>query len=272
MGKDWDDYASALKHAENEATFFSFWTLYREHLPLARHVGKLTFFEAMRDLGFSDREAIWPLYLELVDGAQIPDVIRDHPLYAQRPDLASLFGYMSGFRDYQHKDIKIAWKYAVREPYRSYAIRFGIYESDLARYLEHVTTFCARLERVPPGLNPLLAACADVRVELALRVWDVMKGLRLTRDAATPEQRVGLLAMADDTMRDLDACKGRMLALRGRIHDAELTSRNEDLHDAIGALAATVDGVHQTWWDHIGASGHVTPAVIAEERTRELPR
>ena len=41
-GKDWGTFYEALKHAENEATFFSFFTLFAEHLPLAQHVGRLT--------------------------------------------------------------------------------------------------------------------------------------------------------------------------------------------------------------------------------------
>ena len=269
VGKDWEDYASALKHAENEATFFSFWTLYREHLPLARHVGKLTFFEAMRDLGYLDRETIWPIYLELVDRATIPEAIAKHP--AMRPDIALLFEYMRGFRDYQMTDIRTAWKYAVKEPYRTYAIRFGIYEHDLARYLDGVATFCARLAKVPPGLNPLLAACADVKVEIALRVWDLMKGLKLARDpAGTPEARVRLLALADATMRDLEACRGELAALRGTIHDAEITSRNEDAYTRIAALAARVAGVRHAWWDALAS---VLPeSTLAVERERELPR
>ncbi len=52
-------FHKALKHSENEATFFSFWTLYHEHLPLARHVGKLTFYEALRDLGVTTRAEAW---------------------------------------------------------------------------------------------------------------------------------------------------------------------------------------------------------------------
>ncbi len=271
VGPDWEAYASALKHAENEATFFSFWTLYNEHLPLARHVGKLTFFEAMRDLGYLERDAIWPLYVELVDEARIPAVLAQHP--AMRPDIASLFEYMRGFRDYQLTDIRTAWKYAVKEPYRTYAIRFGIYESDLARYLDNVATFCARLAKVPPGLNPLLAACADVKVDLALRVWDIMKGLKLARDpAGTGEARVKLLALADATMRDLEAGKADLQALRRAIHDAELTSRNEDAHAQIAALAARVETIRRGWWDALAATGLLAAAALDAERARELPR
>src|SRR5262249_42537978 len=159
-------------------------TLYAEHLLLARHVGKLTFFEAMRDLGYTDRAAVWPIYLDVVHEAVIPEVIKENPVYRARQDIAGLFDYMAGFRDYHHKDIAIAGKFAVQSPYRGYTIDFGIYESDLDRYLDYVHAFPERLAAYPPGLNPLLAACADVKVDLALRVWDVMKALRLVRESA----------------------------------------------------------------------------------------
>jgi hypothetical protein len=272
-GPAWDAFSSALKHAENEATFFSFFTLYDEHLPLARHVGKLTFFEAMRDLGFHDRASIWPLYVELVDEARIPAAIANHPLYATRADISGLMEYMRGFRDYQLGDIRTAWKYAVKEPYRSYAIRFGIYESDLAKYLAHVGGFCAKLALVEPGLNPVLAACADVKVELALRVWDVMKGLKLAREAAgTPAARAALLARAEETMVALEAARGELAGVRGAIHDAELTARNEDRCDQIAALAARVAAIRTAWWDAIAATGFVPATAIDAERDRVLPR
>ena len=227
----------------------------------------------MRDLGYVDRESVWPIYLALVDDAAIPEVITRHPRYATRPDISSLFEYMCGFRDYQLGDIRTAWKYAVKEPYRAYAIRFGIYEADLATYLASVSSFCARLASVPPGLNPLLAACADVRVELALRVWDVMKGLRLARGpAGTPEARTRLLAMADATMGDLEACKAALAALRGEIRDAELTSRNEAITESIAALAARVVGIRDAWWDALAATGWLPATVADEERARELPQ
>ena len=271
-GAAWDEFSRALKHAENEATFFSFWTLYQEHLPLARHVGKLTFFEAMRDLGYHDRASVWPLYLELVDDARIPTAITAHPLYAQRPDIAGLFEYMRGFRDYQLGDIRTAWKYASRDPYRIYATRFGIYDDNADRYIRGVSLFSARLARVPPGLNPLLAACADVRVELALRVWDVMKGLRLARDRATPDTRVQLLAMAETAMRGLARIRSRMTWLRESIRDAELTARNEDAYEQIAALVVNVGEARRTWWQAIGGTGLVPEATIDEQLARELPR
>jgi len=222
----------------------------------------------MRDLGYTTREAVWPHYLALVDDAVIPAALAGAP-----PAAAALFEYMRGFRDYQLGDIRTAWKFAVKEPYRAYAIRFGIYEADLATYLATVSTFCARLATVPPGLNPLLAACADVRVELALRVWDVMKGLRLARGpAGTPDARTRLLDLADATMRDLEACKAALADLRGEIRDAELTSRNEAIVDRIAALAARVSGVHDAWWDALVARGALTAAVADDERARELPR
>lgn len=271
-GPAWEAFARALKHAEDEATFFSFFTLYAEHLPLARHVGQLTFFEAMRDLGFHDRATVWPLYVELVDEARIPPAIAQHPRYAQRADIAALMEYMRGFRDYQLGDIRTAWKYAVRDPYRAYAIRLGIYETDLARYLAHVSTFCARLAKVELGLDPVLAACADVRVELALRVWDVMKGLKLARDAAPVEGRQQLLAGAEEVMRALEECKADLAGVRARVRDAELSARNEAIVDEIAVLAARVERIRAGWWDALAATGYVPAATIAEERVRALPR
>lgn len=270
-GPDWEAYSTALKHAENAATFFSFWTLYAEHLPLARHVGKLTFFEAMRDLGYHDHERVWPIYLDLVDRAVVPEAVAAKA--SARPDIAELLEYMRGFRDYHFKDIAIAWKFAVQSPYRGYTIRFGIYESDLGRYLAGVHAFPARLAAYPVGLNPLLAACADVKVDLALRVWDVMKALRLVREpAGSAERRAGFLALADETMAELEACKARLAVIRADVRDAEITPRNEETLGRVGALAGDVDGVRQRLWDRVAASGLLPPAVIAEERGRDLPR
>lgn len=278
-GKDWDVFSKALKHAENEATFFSFWTLYDEHLPLARHVGKLTFFEAMRDLGVTDRAEAWSLYLDVVHEAVLPDVIRNHPVYRERKDVSGLFDYMLGFRDYHYKDIAIAWKFAVKEPYRGYTTRFGIYEHDLARYLANVHSFSHRLASYPPGLNPLHAACADVRVDLSLRVWDVIKALKLLRaasiTAAVPaqvEERRGFLSLAEQLMSALEAKRAVLTELRGAIGNAEITPDNEETFAKIAALGAHVEQIRQDLWDRVGRTGLLQEAVIAEERTRELPR
>ena len=276
-GKEWNVFAKALKHAENEATFFSFWTLYHEHLPLARHVGKLTFYEALRDLGVVDREAAWKIYLDVVHEAVLPEVVRTHPVYAARKDIQGLFAYMLGFRDYHYKDIAIAWKFAVKEPYRGYTTRFGVYEHDLNRYLDNVHAFSARLATYPPGINPLLAACADVRVDLSLRVWDVVKALKLLRAASVTKglpaaDRRAFLTLAADVMGELETKKGELGIVRAAVKDAEITPNNEETHATVLALGAKVEAIRQTLWDRVGKTGLLAEAVIVEERTRELPR
>lgn len=189
--------------------------------------------------------------------------------------MSGLFDYMLGFRDYHYKDIAIAWKFAVREPYRGYTTRFGVYEHDLASYLANVHAFSARLAAQPPGLNPLLAACADVRVELSLRVWDVIKALKLLRAAAKPTEvgaRRSFLRLAADVMGDLEAHRAELGALRLAVTDAEITPDNEDIHAKVVALRASVEKVRHDLWDRVGAANLLTDAVIADERTRELPR
>jgi hypothetical protein len=278
-GEDWRSFYKALKHAENEATFFSFFTLFAEHLPLAAHVGRLTFYEAMRDMGFGDRASAWPLYLEVVHEARLPDAVTKHPVFGARKDVRDLFEYMLGFRDYQAKDIATAWRFAVKEPYRGYTTRFGIYESELGRYLDGVHGFAARLASYPPGYNPLLAACADVRVDLSLRVWDVVKALKLLRAASVAAkkpvadaERRGFLVLAEDEMKVLFARKAELALLRARVTDAEITPDNEDTHRAVAALSAKVEAARQSFWDRVEGLHLLEPKVIAEERTRELPR
>ena len=274
-GKTWEVFHEALKHAENEATFFSFWTLYNEHLPLARHVGKLTFYEALRDLGITARDGAWAVYLDVVHEAVLPEAIRKHPVYAERKDVRDLFDYMLGFRDYHTKDIAIAWRWAVKEPYRGFTTRFGVYESDLERYLASVHSFSERLAAYPPGLNPLLASCADVRVDLSLRVWDVVKALKLLRAASITRgkgDRRSFLRLADDTMRELEAKRAELASLRAAVTDAEMTADNEDTQERVAALASGVEQLRQGLWDRVGLTGLLEEAVIGEERTRELPR
>ncbi|HSO31980.1 MAG TPA: hypothetical protein VLT33_05675 [Labilithrix sp.] len=278
-GKDWEVFHKALKHAENEATFFSFWTLYHEHLPLARHVGKLTFYEALRDLGITARDEAWEVYLAVVHEAALPERITSHPVYRERKDVAGLFDYMLGFRDYHTKDIATAWRFAVKEPYRGYTTRFGVYEHDLEHYLAHVHSFSARLAAYPPGLNPLLASCADVRVDLSLRVWDVVKALKLLRaaslTAAKPTQvadRRSFLELAEDVMRDLEGKRAELAILRAVVTDAEMTPNNEDTHARVVDLATRVEHTRHELWDRVGRAGLLEEAVIAAERTRELPR
>ena len=278
-GPAWQVFHEALKHAENEATFFSFWTLYHEHLPLARHVGKLTFYEALRDLGVTTRAEAWAIYLDVVHEALLPKRIARHPVYRERKDIAGLFDYMLGFRDYHTRDIAIAWRFAVKEPYRGYTTRFGVYEHDLDRYLANVHSFSARLASYPPGINPLLASCADVRVDLSLRVWDVVKALKLLRaasiEAARPTQvadRQSFLALAEDVMRDLEGKRAELAILRAVVGDAEITPDNEDTHARVLDLTARVEQTRQGLWDRVQSTGLLGDAIIAAERTRELPR
>src|SRR5262249_50191381 len=108
-------------------------------------------------------------------------------------------------------------------------------------------SFAARLAAYPPGYNPLLAACADVRVDLSLRVWDVIKALKLLRAASVAAKRPdgerrAFLAMAEDQMKVLVADKADLGAVRARVLDAEITPDNEDTHGRVAALSAKVEG------------------------------
>jgi len=233
----------------------------------------------LRDLGITERDAAWKVYLDVVHEAVLPEVIRTHPVYRERKDVSGLFDYMLGFRDYHFKDIAIAWKFAVKEPYRGYTTRFGVYEHHLDRYLANVHSFSERLAAYPPGLNPLLAACADVRVDLSLRVWDVIKALKLLRAAsiaaARPtqlEERRSFLQLAEDVMRDLEARRSELTVLRAAVTDAEITPRNEESHAKVADLGVRVEQLRQGLWDRVGKVGLLADAVIAEERARALPR
>ena len=272
-GPEWEVYSRALKAAENEATFFSFWTLYAEHEPLKLHVGKLTYWEALRDLGITERAPAREIYDAVVDRAELPAHVSSHPVYQARPELQSLFKYMLGFRPYHFKDIEVAWRFAQKEPYRGYTARFGIYESDLAKYLEHVRTFQERLAQTPPGFNPLLAAWAETRLDLHLRVWDVIKALKLLRKPArSNHERRGFLNLGEQLIAELQGLRKRLQPLRERITDAEITARNEQTFTAIHALGAEIEAVRQRLWDQVAATGLLEPSVVAAERTRELPR
>ena len=66
--------------------------------------------------------------------------------------------------------------------------------------------------------------------------------------------------------------KAELAALRARITDAEITPDNEESHAAIAALSAKVEVARQSFWDRVANLGLLEPAVVAEERTRELPR
>ena len=288
-GPGWERYSSALKAAENEATFFSFWTLYDEHLPLARHVGKLTFWEALRDLGVTDRNTARAIYDDVVHRAVLPSLVKSHPVYQAREDVRGLFAYMLGFREYHYKDIAVAWRYGAKDPYRGYLARFGVYESDLDRYLAHVASFWDRLHRLPRGLNPLLCALAEVRLDLQLRVWDVTKALRLLRAATLPEgrtreagvamspeagrkRRETLLGSVEPFLHELASVQAELRLLRAQVRDAELTPRNQELWTQALALGEQVESLRTRLWDQAEATGLLSKEQLGEERARELPR
>jgi len=127
-GPPWEAYAERVKHAEDEATFFSFWTLYNEHLPLARHVGKLTFFEAMRDLAITIAPRSGRCISRSSTTRRIPDEnLESCGVCGARRHFANLMEYMRGFRDYSSAISAPRGSMQSRRPYRSYAIRFGIY-------------------------------------------------------------------------------------------------------------------------------------------------
>jgi len=267
-GALFEDYAAALKAAEDEATFFSFWQLYEEQPSLARHVGKLTYWEALRALGVTSREDARAIFDDVTTRAVIPERVSGHPAYDER--LRSLFEYMRGFRDYHLKDIREAWAHASRDMYRGFFLRFGIYESDAARYVASVQGFMERLEREPPGLDPLRALAADVRVAIALRVFDLTKSLRLQRKVLSPEQRRLSLHLAHVHLEAIEHANDRLSDLKSKLHDAELSTANEARFAELNALAAEVEEVRRHIWDDAAT---VLPAdVVAAERARELPR
>jgi hypothetical protein len=268
-----EPYARALKGAEDEATFFSFWTLFHEQPSLARHVPQLTYWAALVDMGVTDRASARALFDALTARAELPEAAAASAVYQAREDIRSLFEYMRGFRDYHLKDIRAAYRFASRDVYRGYFLRYGIYEHDPDRYLASVRSFQARLDGYPPGLSPLLCACAEVRVAHSLRVWDVVKALKLVR-AATPDggARGAFLATAEGFFGRLDALWAALGGLRARVKSAEMVPRNEAVHGEICALAARVEALRGEVWDAAGATGLLAPAVLEQERTRELPR
>jgi|GEM_PF-1761445 len=279
-GPAWEIYSRALKTAENEATFFSFWTLYAENLALARHVGKLTYYEAVRDLGFTDRKSARAIYDDVVDRAVLPESVSANPVYQARADIQGLFSYMLGFRPYHFKDIAVAWRYATRDPYRGYLAQFEIYEHELERYLANVHGFCDRLAAMPRGLNPILCAVAEARLDLALRVWDVTKALRLLRAAtikkATPSagerDRAMFLERAEPHLQKLESIQRELQLLRDSVQDAELTPRNEATLAKVFTLANQIEAVRSEIWNWVESSNLIAPDKLAAERVRELPR
>ena len=279
-GPAFEQYCTALKAAEDESTFFSFWTLHHEHLALARHVGKLTFYEALQELGISTRIEAREVFDALSGRGEVPAAVAAHPVYQERAPLQELFEYMQGFRDHHLKDIREAWRFAARDMYRGLCLRFGIYEGNAERYLAHVRGFQATLEAQLPGLNPLKAACADTRVELCLRVWDVIKALKRVRkavegkpEAEAREHRRAFFATAEAHLKQLEACQRELEALRAQVGHAELTPNNESLYRTLTQqVQVGVARVRESLWDAVAATGLVDAALVAEERTRELPR
>ncbi len=267
-GPAWESFARALKSAEDEATFFSFWTLFDEHPPLARYVEKLTFHAALVALGVLGREASRAVFDAVTTRVELPTVVSEHPAYAAREDIRSLFTYMLGFRDYHLKDIRTAWRVASRDPYRAILVRLGLYETDEDRYVANVRAYQARLDATPPGFDALSAAAADVRVDLALRAFDVTKALRLSRSHTDDRRRT--MDEADAFVERLSGLGARLASVAARILDAELSPRNERILAELHDLSREVDAVHQAIWN---ATLRVLPAeVVAEERARTLPR
>lgn len=278
-GAEFERYCDALKAAEDEATFFSFWTLFEEQPSLVRYVPMLTFWAGLRELGIFDRETARAVYDDLAIRAVMPARLSEHPTFQAREDLQKLFEYVRGFRDYHYKDIHPAFDHASRDVYRGLFLRFGIYESDPARYVEGVRSFDARLRALPPGLSPLAAAAADVRVAIALRVFDVTKSMRLQRgaiaglalgDEERRARRAAVRGAAEQRVRTLESLHRRLGALRSAVHDAELSPGNEQTFAALGVLAGEVEALRHAIWDD--AAALLGPAVIGEERSRELPR
>jgi hypothetical protein len=211
---------------------------------------------------------------------ELPASVAAPPVYQERAQVRELLQYVRGFHDYHLKDIREAWRFAARDMYRGLSLRFGIYESNLERYLAHVRGFQATLEAQLPGLNPLKAACADTRVELCLRVWDVTKALKRVRKAVeglpeeqAREHRRAFFATAEAHLRRLEECHRALETLRAQVAHAELTSNNESLYRTLTQdVQVRVARVRESLWDAVAATGLVDAAVVEEERTRELPR
>jgi hypothetical protein len=259
-GETYEAYVRALKAAEDEATFFSFFTIYEEQPSLKQHVKQLTYWEALGRMEL--KEHARAIFDDVTHRAVLPPMVAEHPLYDG--EIKGLFEYMLGFRDYHLKDINDAWKHASRDMYRGFFVRFGVYESDSDRYVASVRSFMDRLASQPPGLDPLRALAADVRVSIALRVFDVTKSLRLQRKTCPPralDRATSYLTTLDDLHRGLEA-------LRAEIHDAELSPANERRYGSLNTVATDVEALRQRIW----TEAELPADVLATERTRELPR
>jgi hypothetical protein len=221
-------------------------------------------------MGVTTREEARAIFDDVTTRAVIPPSVLANEVYRSREDVQKLFEYMRGFRDYHLGDIRAAWAHASRDMYRGFFLRFGIYESDSERYVASVRSFMERLSREPPGLNPLRALAADVRVAIALRVYDLTKSLRLQRAALAPKDRRVTLHLAHVHLEALEHVTDRLNELREGLHDAELSSANEERFAALEALARDVEELRAHIWDDAAT---VLPAEVVEaERARELPR
>jgi hypothetical protein len=262
-GETFKRYVSALKAAEDEATFFSFWQLYEDKESLKQHVSQLTYWEALRRMDITSREEARAIFDDVTTRELLPERVAKHPLYTG--EIKSLFEYMLGFRPYHLKDIEEAWRHASRDVYRGFFLRYDIYESDSDKYVASVKSFMDRLAAQPPGLDPLQAMSADVKVAIALRAYDVTKALRLERKSG---DRRAALERAQLRLRELDAAHQRLRQLRADIHDAELSPANETRFQALAELADEVDGIRDRIWSNAALPANV----IEAERSRELPR
>jgi hypothetical protein len=239
----------------------------------------LTYYAALRDMGITDRPTSRAIFDAVTGRAELPPEVERREVYRNRQDVRELFEYMLGFRDYHLKDIREAWKYATREMYRGFLLRFGIYSGDTDAYVSGVKAFQSRLDAYPPGLNPLLARCADARVALALRVFDGTKALRLVRKAlegtgeGLRQQRGDFLhGVAEPYFMALEEQQRALDALRARVTNAEMVPRNERLHMEIEALGSAIEALRGRLWDEVARTGLFTEETVAAERTRELPR
>lgn len=262
-GDAYETYVAALKAAEDEATFFSFYQLYQEEPSLKRHVAQLTYWEALQRLGITTREEARAIFDDVTTRAVLPERIARHPLY--EGEIRSLFEYMLGFRDYHLKDIREAWKHASRDVYRGFFLRYDVYESNAQRYIARARAIMDRLASEPPGLDPLRAMAADIRMSIALRAFDVSKALRLERKTG---DRVAALGRAEERLAELDRAHHALRVMREELHDAELSPANARRFSALEALARDVEAVRDRIWSHAALPADV----IAAERVRELPR
>ncbi|MCC6647497.1 MAG: hypothetical protein IT374_18235 [Polyangiaceae bacterium] len=268
-GREWEAYRDALKTAEDEATFFSFYTLLDERPSLARHVGQLTYRDALLSLGVRDAREARRLFDELTREGRVPPELAR----ASDPAAASLFSYMAGFRDYHDKDIRAAYAYASRDPYRATLAEFGLYSCDHAAYVAGVRGFAGRLEAIVPSLNPLLARLAEVRLDLHLRVWDVIKALKLARAATSSvAARADVFARLTSRLPALRAIDREIAGARALVRHAELTPENERLLGVAVELGAAVERSRDELWAALAQTGLVGADVLAEERAREVPR